>query len=170
MHRACSSTGRRRRSTRRRARRILAANDEYARGALRVLAVARRELPPRPEVTTAEWVERELTFLGLVAMMDPPRPEVAAAVVTCRRAGIRITMVTGDYGLTAESIARRVGIVGEGARIVTGQDLDAHDRRGARGGPAGGGDLRARGAGAQAARGDGAAGARRGRRRHRATG
>ncbi|MHB8834892.1 MAG: cation-translocating P-type ATPase [Candidatus Methylomirabilia bacterium] len=105
--------------------RILAVNDEYARGALRVLAVARRELPPRPELTTAEWVERELTFLGLVAMMDPPRPEVAAAVVTCRKAGIRITMVTGDYGLTAESIARRVGIVGEGARIVTGQDLDA---------------------------------------------
>jgi Ca2+-transporting ATPase len=105
--------------------RIIAANDEYARGALRVLAVARRDLPPRPERTPAEWVERELTFLGLVAMMDPPRPEVAAAVVTCRRAGIRITMVTGDYGLTAESIARRVGIVGEGARIVTGQDLDA---------------------------------------------
>jgi Ca2+-transporting ATPase len=105
--------------------RILAMNDEYARGALRVLAVARRELPPRPEVTTADWVERELTFLGLVAMMDPPRPEVAAAVVTCRRAGIRIAMVTGDYGLTAESIARRVGIVGEGANIVTGQDLDA---------------------------------------------
>ena len=105
--------------------RILAVNDEYARGALRVLAIARRELPPRPDLVTAEWVERELTFLGLVAMMDPPRPEVAAAVVTCRRAGIRITMVTGDYGLTAESIARRVGIVGEGARIVTGQDLDA---------------------------------------------
>ncbi len=103
---------------------ILAANDEYARGSLRVLAVAQRDLPPRPELTTADWVERDLTFLGLVAMMDPPRPEVAAAVATCRRAGIRIAMVTGDYGLTAESIARRVGIVGEGARIVTGQDLD----------------------------------------------
>jgi magnesium-transporting ATPase (P-type) len=105
--------------------RILAANDEYARGALRVLAVARRALPPSPDVVTAEWVERELTLLGLVAILDPPRPEVAAAVATCRRAGIRIIMVTGDYGLTAESIARRVGIVGEGAHIVTGQDLDA---------------------------------------------
>jgi magnesium-transporting ATPase (P-type) len=104
---------------------ILAVNDEYARGALRVLAVARRALPARPEVVTAEWVERELTFLGLVAMLDPPRPEVAAAVATCRRAGIRIIMVTGDYGLTAESIARRVGIVAAGARIVTGQELDA---------------------------------------------
>jgi len=104
--------------------RILAANDEYARGALRVLAVARRTLPARPDVVTAEWVERELTFLGLVAMLDPPRPEVAAAVATCRRAGIRIIMVTGDYGLTAESIAQRVGIVAAGARIVTGQELD----------------------------------------------
>ena len=102
-----------------------------------MLAVARRELPARPELTTAEWVERELTFLGLVAMMDPPRPEVAAAVGTCRRAGIRIIMVTGDYGLTAESIARRVGIVGAGARIVTGAGAGRDDRRGARGGRCG---------------------------------
>jgi magnesium-transporting ATPase (P-type) len=103
---------------------ILAANDEYARGALRVLAVARRELPSRPEAYTAEHVERELTFVGLLAMMDPPRPEVAAAVARCRRAGIRTIMITGDYGLTAESIARRVGLVGPGARIVTGVELD----------------------------------------------
>ena len=102
--------------------RILAANDEYARGALRVLAVARRELPARPESYTAEVVERELTFLGLVAMMDPPRPEVAEAVRRCRRAGIRIVMITGDYGLTAESIARRVGLVGAGG-------ADRHRRR-----------------------------------------
>ncbi len=104
--------------------RILAANDEYARGALRVLAVARRELPERPPSYAAEQVERELTFLGLLAMMDPPRPEVAEAVARCRRAGIRIVMITGDYGLTAESIARRVGLVGPGARIVTGQELE----------------------------------------------
>jgi P-type Ca2+ transporter type 2C len=67
-----------------------------------------------------------LTLLGLVAMSDPPRPEVTDAVAACRRAGIRIYMITGDYGLTAEAIARRVGIVGDGAvRIVNGQDLDA---------------------------------------------
>jgi len=72
--------------------------------------------------------ERGLTFLGLVAMNDPPRPEVTAAVAACRHAGIAIYMVTGDYGLTAEAVARRVGIVGDGpAKVVTGTDLDAMD-------------------------------------------
>lgn len=104
---------------------ILASNDAYARNALRVLAVARRVLPERTNGYTVEWVERELTFLGLMAMQDPPRPEVADAVDKCRRAGIRIIMITGDYGLTAESIARRVGMVGEGARLVSGAELDA---------------------------------------------
>jgi magnesium-transporting ATPase (P-type) len=104
---------------------ILVANDGYARGALRVLAVARRTLPERQNGYTIDWVERDLTFLGLLAMQDPPRPEVAEAVEKCHRAGIRIIMITGDYGLTAESIARRVGIVREGARLVTGAELDA---------------------------------------------
>jgi len=68
--------------------------------------------------------------MGLVAMMDPPRPEVAEAVQKCNHAGIRIIMITGDYGLTAESIARRVGIVrGSHPRIVTGFDLNAMDER-----------------------------------------
>ena len=104
---------------------ILSSNDAYARNALRVLAIARRTLPERPNGYTVQWVEQYLTFLGLLAMQDPPRPEVAAAVDKCRRAGIRIIMITGDYGLTAESIARRVGMVGEGARLVSGADLDA---------------------------------------------
>jgi magnesium-transporting ATPase (P-type) len=104
---------------------ILAANDTYARGALRVLAMARRVLPERPNGYSVDWVERDLTFLGLMAMQDPPRPEVAEAVGKCRTAGIRIIMITGDYGLTAESIARRVGIVGQGARLVSGAELDA---------------------------------------------
>jgi magnesium-transporting ATPase (P-type) len=104
--------------------RILAANDEYARGGLRVLAVARRELPARPASYTADAVERELTFLGLLALMDPPRPEVEEAVARCRRAGVRIVMITGDYGLTAASIAMRTGIAGPGARMVTGEELD----------------------------------------------
>ena len=54
-----------------------------------------------------ETIERDLTFVGLEVMQDPPRPEVAAAVEQCRRAGIRVIMITGDYGLTAVSIARR---------------------------------------------------------------
>jgi magnesium-transporting ATPase (P-type) len=104
---------------------ILSTNDEYARRALRVLAVARRELPPRSGAYTAESVERDLTFLGLMAMMDPPRPEVEQAVETCKQAGIRIVMITGDYGLTAESLARRVGIVTtDNPLILTGAELD----------------------------------------------
>jgi calcium-translocating P-type ATPase len=102
------------------------ANDAMAAGALRVLAVARKTVgSPRAAQDDAE---RDLTFLGLVAMSDPPRPEVTAAVAACRRAGITIYMVTGDYGLTAEAIARRVGITGEGpVRVVSGADLDAMD-------------------------------------------
>ena len=61
-------------------------------------------------------------------MMDPPRPEVAEAVAQCHSAGIRIIMITGDYGLTAESIARRIGISADRSRaIITGADLDTMD-------------------------------------------
>jgi Ca2+-transporting ATPase len=104
---------------------IMAANDEYARRALRVIALARRELPPRSGAYSAEAVERDLTFLGLMAMMDPPRPEVERAVGICRQAGVRIVMITGDYGLTAESMARRVGMItSPHPLIVTGAELD----------------------------------------------
>ena len=104
---------------------ILASNDEYARGALRVLALARRELPLHSTPYTVENVENNLTFLGLMAMMDPPRPEVERAIQVCRQAGIRIAMITGDYGLTAESIARRVGLISSPNPIIlTGAELD----------------------------------------------
>jgi len=104
---------------------ILAVNDDYARGALRVLALARRELPSRSGSYTSESIESELTFLGLMAMMDPPRPQVEKAVQICRQANIRIVMITGDYGLTAESLARRVGmLITERPIILTGAELD----------------------------------------------
>ncbi len=109
---------------------IMAANDTYARQGLRVLAVACRRLPAsggrEPLSTlTVETVETDLVFLGLMAMMDPPRPEVATAVTQCHTAGIRVVMITGDYGLTAEAIARRIGIIhGAQTRIVTGTELD----------------------------------------------
>lgn len=107
---------------------ILAANDQYARAGLRVLAVAQRLLNAMPVSFEAEHIERDLTFLGLIAMMDPPRPEVESAVAICHSAGIRIIMITGDYGLTAESIARRIGIIrGAQPRIVTGAELDSMD-------------------------------------------
>lgn len=107
---------------------IMAANDDAARRGLRVLAVAQRVLAEAPPSWTVDAVECELTFLGLCAMMDPPRPEVAAAVATCHQAGIRIIMMTGDYGLTAESIARRIGIIrGSQPRLLTGAELTSMD-------------------------------------------
>jgi magnesium-transporting ATPase (P-type) len=112
----------------------MVANDDYARNGLRVLAVACRRLPEAsssgsvPLDYSPESIECDLTFLGLMAMMDPPRPEVAEAVQQCHSAGIRIIMITGDYGLTAESIARRIGILKTlHPKVITGVDLDALD-------------------------------------------
>jgi magnesium-transporting ATPase (P-type) len=113
-------------------RAVLTANDEMAGSALRVLAVAVREVGgPR---TDHEEAENGLTLLGLVGMIDPPRPEVVAAVDACREAGIRVVMVTGDYALTADAIARRVGILPPGVvpRTVTGAELDRIDDTGLR--------------------------------------
>jgi magnesium-transporting ATPase (P-type) len=105
---------------------ILEANDAYARNAMRVLALAERTLPMRAGGFTAEGVERDLTFLGLVAMMDPPRPEVAGAIERLRSGRVRMVMITGDYGLTAESVARRIGMLSSPhPRILTGAELDA---------------------------------------------
>ncbi len=104
---------------------IVAQNDEFARNGLRVLAMAYREIPDEETDYSPEKTERELVFVGLMAMQDPPRDEVAKAVEECRTAGIKIIMITGDYGLTAESIARRIGIItGPSATIVTGVDLN----------------------------------------------
>ncbi len=97
----------------------------YASRGLRVLGAARRKLPidaPSPE--RREQAESGLCLLGLVAMFDPPRAEVPDAVARCHDAGIRIIVVTGDNGLTAAAIARRVGIAGDQPTIVTGEELD----------------------------------------------
>ncbi|MGV8905412.1 MAG: cation-translocating P-type ATPase [Acetobacterium sp.] len=109
---------------------IMKANDDYARSGLRVLAVAMRRLADKATLPlslsayTPELVEQNMTFLGLIAMADPPRLEVTAAVKKCHHSSIRIIMITGDYGLTAESIARRIGIIkGAHPRILTGNDL-----------------------------------------------
>ena len=107
---------------------VMEANDRMARAGMRVLAVAQRLLPRSFDDFRAEAIESDLTLLGLAGMLDPPRPEVAQAVATCKSAGIRTIMITGDYGLTAESIARRIGIVTKPLpRIVTGAELDGMD-------------------------------------------
>jgi Ca2+-transporting ATPase len=99
---------------------FLAAAREMASEALRVLAVARRSN------ATRETAERDLTFLGLIGMIDPPRPEAARAVERCRRAGITPVMITGDHPLTAEAIARELGVLTDG-RAVTGAELASMD-------------------------------------------
>lgn len=112
--------------------RIMAANDGYAANGLRVLALAYRplradddSLPRSMSDYTPDNIECGLTFVGLLVMQDPPRPEVAAAVSECRRAGIRVVMITGDYGLTAVSITRKIGIVqGEHPRVFSGVELE----------------------------------------------
>lgn len=104
---------------------IIAQNDDLARAGLRVLAIAYRVLPAGTELDS-ETVEQDMTFVGMMAMMDPPRPEVESAIALCCEAGISVKMITGDYGLTAESVARRIGLLGsEQAYIVNGSDLEA---------------------------------------------
>ncbi len=86
------------------------ATDQSAQEGLRVLAVAQRDLPSDDQDTPQD-VECQMTFLGLVALYDPPRSDVPEAVDRCRRAGVRIIMLTGDYGRTAEGLARTIGIL-----------------------------------------------------------
>ncbi|MCU0506879.1 MAG: cation-translocating P-type ATPase [Anaerolineae bacterium] len=105
-------------------RRIAAANEELAGKGMRVLGVAFR--PGRPEdlrgANASPDLERDLVLIGLTGMIDPPRPEVQQAVVTCKAAGIRAVMITGDHPLTARQIAHELGISSNG-KILTGADL-----------------------------------------------
>jgi len=103
--------------------RILSANDQLAQNGMRVLGVAFRPLESPRFDGRGDTLERDLVFVGLVGMIDPPRPEVKDAVQTCKTAGIRPVMITGDHPLTARYIARALGIAVDG-RILTGQDLD----------------------------------------------
>ena len=102
-------------------REAAAAEASMEHDALRVLAIARRVLPA--DGPDADEVEQNLELLGLVGMIDPPRPEVPDAVSRCHRAGIRIIMVTGDSGRTAEAIARRIGLLAGEAHVITGAEL-----------------------------------------------
>ena len=100
-------------------------NEQMSTAALRVLAVGYKTVEAVPERPTPQALENGLTFLGLVGMIDPPRPEAKAAVATCRKAGIRPVMITGDRVATASAIAKELGIMAAGDRAVTGAELDA---------------------------------------------
>ncbi len=99
--------------------------EEMSENALRVLAVAYKEIDTVPENPTSEQLECDLIFMGLVGMIDPPRPEAKVAVATCRKAGIKPVMITGDHVVTASAIAKELGILEEGDRAITGAQLDA---------------------------------------------
>ncbi len=102
--------------------RIQAAEDQLAQNGQRVLGVAFRPLSEEMVSLDDALLERDLTFVGLIGMLDPPRPEVKKAIETCRTAGIRPVMITGDHPLTAKRIALDLGIA-ENDRIMTGVEL-----------------------------------------------
>jgi len=105
------------------------ANETMTRSALRVLAVARRAVGKPSDDPTPEEIETDLTFLGLLGMIDPPRPEVAPAVAKCHRAGLKVMMITGDHRNTAEAIAREVGITGGRPPSLVGLEIDSMEDR-----------------------------------------
>ena len=98
--------------------------EEMSADALRVLAVAYKEIDSIPDELTSESLEAGLTFMGLVGMIDPPRPEAKEAVAVCRKAGIKPIMITGDHVVTATAIAKELGIFLEGDLAITGSELD----------------------------------------------
>ncbi len=99
-------------------------NDAMSRNALRVIAVGCKKLDSAPSSPLSEELETGLTFLGLIGMIDPPRSEVKIAVDTCKKAGIKPVMITGDHVITACAIGKELGIYNEGDLALTGPELD----------------------------------------------
>lgn len=98
---------------------IISQNEALGKKALRVLAYAMKE-----EGFEDNELETNLIFVGLTGMIDPPRPEVTDAVATCKKAGMKAIMITGDHAVTAEAIATQIGILSEGDMVLTGAELD----------------------------------------------
>ena len=102
---------------------VLKQNKNMAGKALRVSGAALRHWDSFPQNTSAENLEKELTFIGLTGMIDPVRPEAKAAIEECRRAGIRPIMITGDHRDTAVAIAKELGVITDESQAVTGSDI-----------------------------------------------
>ena len=104
--------------------RIFEKNEKMASKALRVLAIAYRYMDELPADISAASIEDNLTFVGMVGMIDPPREEACLAVQQCRLAGIKPVMITGDHALTASAIAESLGILYPGNRVLTGAEVE----------------------------------------------
>lgn len=104
-------------------KKILNVNNDLANSAMRVLAVAYREVAPAEKIE-ADTIEKDLIFSGLIAMIDPPREEVRHAMEECKTAGIKTVMITGDHKNTAVAIAKDLGFFKEGSMALTGEELD----------------------------------------------
>ncbi len=104
-------------------KKLVSVNNSMTEKALRVIAVAYKNLPESFNNIKKDALEEELTFIGLIGMIDPPREEVREAVAICRQAGIKPVMITGDHVLTAQAIARELGILAEGEEAITGEIL-----------------------------------------------
>ncbi|MBI5159234.1 cation-translocating P-type ATPase [Candidatus Micrarchaeota archaeon] len=122
--------GRTRQLTSKDKQKIVNANDGMAKSALRVLAVAFKQAVRKLE--SEKQIESELVFLGLVGMMDPPRQEVHSALELCRKAGIKVVMITGDHKNTAVAVAKELKLIGSESKekVITGEELDALDEKG----------------------------------------
>ena len=99
-------------------------NEEMAKNALRVLACAYKEIPEIPTDEEMQNEESNLTFIGLVGMIDPPREEAKKAVEKCKTAGIKTVMITGDHKITATAIAKQLGILENEDEAITGLELE----------------------------------------------
>ena len=99
-------------------------NEKMAKDALRVLAFAYKELDHMPSKTEMKTIESDLTFIGMVGMIDPPRIEAKKAVEKCKKAGIKTVMITGDHKITAVAIAKKLGILKDESEALTGTELE----------------------------------------------
>ncbi len=104
---------------------ILAQIDDFAKSGLRILGFAYRDLEAKGiSDASSQTVENDLVFIGVTAMHDPPRPGVKEAIAVCKKAGIRVVMITGDYQITALSVARQIGIVSsDNPEVISGSEL-----------------------------------------------
>ena len=103
---------------------IIENNEFMAKDALRVLACAFKELDHKPTSQEMKDIEKDLTFIGMVGMIDPPREEAKKAVKKCKNAGIKTVMITGDHKITATAIAKQLGILEKEDEAITGQELE----------------------------------------------